>query len=98
MALRMRVVYTDGRVEEVICSPRAQVMTEEYCKGISAANRLRASYYMAWVALNRAGRYAGDFDTFLDAIDSADEIDDEEVKQADADPTPEEVPTTTSPD
>lgn len=98
MAIRLKVTYTDGRVEEVIASPRAQVMTEERFGGINATNRLRSSYYMAWAALHKAGKEGADFEAFLDTIEGADEVDDEVILQADADPTQEEVPTTTSPD
>lgn len=98
MALRLRVTYTDGRVEEVIASPRAQVMTEEKFAGLNSENRLRASYYMAWAALHKAGREAADYEAFLDSIESADEVDDEAVLAVDADPTPVAAPTTTSPD
>lgn len=98
MALRMRVTYTDGRCVEIIASPRAQVMTEEKFGGIKADNRLRASYFMAWAALHRAGKEGADYDAFLDSIEAVDDVDDEEVLAADADPTPAVAPTTTSPD
>lgn len=98
MALRLRVTYTDGRVEEVLASPIAQVETEEKFNGISTSNRLRASYFMAHRAMFHAGKDGNDYETFLKAIVSADEVDDEETLVADADPTHEEVRTTTSPD
>jgi len=88
----MRVTYLDGRVEEVMCTPRAQVMAEEKFGGIGEAYRLRAGYYMAWAALNRAGREPADFEAFMDAIADVGDIEDE----APVDPTPVAAPTTTS--
>lgn len=99
MALRLRVTYTDGRVEEVIASPLAQVETEEKFNGIDSNKRLRASYYMAHRAMFHAGKDASSYEEFLSAIVSADEVDDDPVAaQADLDPTPAEAPTTTSPE
>lgn len=98
MALRLRVTYTDGRVEEVIASPLAQVETEEKFNGLKTENRLRASYYMAHRAMFHAGKDGSDYETFLKAIVSADEVDDEVTLAVDADPTPAAPPTTSSPD
>lgn len=93
--MKLRVTYSDGRVETVLGSPRAQVMTEEKFDGIGSKNRLRASYYLAWVALHKAGREPCDYEVFLDSIDDVEEVEDAESEKA-ADPTPEEPPTTTS--
>lgn len=71
----MRVVYSDGRTEEFIASPKAQVMTEQHFGGISDQNRLAAHYYLAWVALHRAGKEAADFDVWLESIDDAETLD-----------------------
>lgn len=98
MALRLRVTYADGRIEEVLAGPLAQVETEEKFNGIGSENRLRASYYMAHRAMFHAGKDGSDYDAFLKAIVSADEVDDEVTLEADADPTPAAAPTTTSPD
>lgn len=98
MALRLKVTYTDGRVEQVVASPLAQCETEEKFNGLTNENRLRASYFMAHRAMFHAGKDGRPYEEFLGSIVSADETADEEQKQVDADPTRAVPLTTTSPE
>jgi hypothetical protein len=84
--IKMKVTYNDGREVEVIASPRAQVMTEEYLGGWSNERRIVGDYYLAWCSLNKAGKETHDFETFLDQIADAETV---ETKKAD-DPDPTE--------
>jgi len=76
--MKIRVVYSDGRTEEIIASPKAQVMTEQHYGGISPQNKLEAHYYLTWLSMHRAGREAADFNAWLESIDDAEVIDEEE--------------------
>lgn len=98
MAVKMRVTYSNGQTTEVLASPRAQFMTEEKFAGINDGNRIRASYYLAWCSLHKAGQEARDFDAFLDAIEDIEDVPDEQITADDVDPTREEQPVTTSAD
>lgn len=90
--VKMKVTYNDGREVEVIASPRAQVMTEEYLGGWSNERRIVGDYYLAWASLNKAGKETADFETFLDQI-----ADTETIQQAeDPDPTQPAQPADTS--
>lgn len=90
-AVKMKIVYLDGRTEQVVASPRAQVMTEQHFGGIDERNKVAASYYMAWVSLSRAGKEPADFDAWLDLIDDAETLDEEKL-----DPTQSAQPSDTS--
>ena len=81
MAQRLKVTYQDGRVVEVLASPRAQVMTEQYCGGLFPEKRVVGTFYLGWASLNKAGKEALDFETWLDLVEKVEEV---EVKQ---DPT-----------
>lgn len=98
MALRLKVTYIDGRVEEVLASPLAQCETEEKFNGLTNECRLRASYFMAHRAMFHAGKDGRPYEEFIGSIVSADEVEDEAQKQVDADPTRAEPPITTSPE
>jgi hypothetical protein len=74
---KVKVTYKDGREEVVAVTPRANVMTEEYCGGMRYERAILATYYMGWAALNRAGKESSDFETFLDAIDDVEDVEDE---------------------
>lgn len=74
MATRLKVVYNDGRVVEVKTTPRAQIMTERHMKGITAANKLQASFFLAWLSLKAAGEETAEYEPWLDLIDDIDEI------------------------
>ncbi|HEY3006163.1 MAG TPA: hypothetical protein VGJ44_27690 [Kribbellaceae bacterium] len=76
--VKIHVVYSDGRTEEIIASPKAQVMTEQHFGGITPQNKLEAHYYLSWLSLHRAGKEAADFNAWLESIDDAETIDEEE--------------------
>jgi hypothetical protein len=88
MATRLRITYLDGRVVEVVATPRAQIMTEEHLGGIKEANRLHASYYLGWASLHKAGKEATEFEKWLDLIDDVDEVEPTGEDLAAEDPTP----------
>ena len=73
-AVRLKVVYLDGREVEVTATPRAQVLAEQALSGFKDERRVYASYYLAWVALNNSGKEPADFETWLDLIADAEEI------------------------
>lgn len=83
MATKLKVTYADEHVVEILASPRAQVMTERQYGGISDANKVEASYYLAWASLNKAGKEPSDFDQWLDQV-----ADIEEVAAPEPRPTP----------
>lgn len=82
-AKKIKVTYLDGREVEVIASPRAQVMTEQYVGGFTSERAILASYYLGWASLSKAGRESADFETWLDLINDVEEAEAEEP-----DPTP----------
>jgi len=87
--VKIRVVYSDGRPDEVIiASPKAQVMTEQHFGGISPQNKLEAHYYLTWLSLHRAGKEAADFETWLLSIDDATTLDEEDVDPTGPAPSP----------
>lgn len=87
MATKLKVVYNDGHEVQVIASPRAQVMTERHYGGISDAQKVEASYYLAWASLHKAGKEPAEFDAWLDLIEDVEEAEAEEPR-----PTPEAQP------
>ncbi len=82
MAVKLKVTYVDGREVVAVASPRAQVMTEEKFQGITDAFSVRASYYLAWASLHKAGMEPADYEAWLDLI-----ADVETVENEPADPT-----------
>ena len=85
--MTIRVVYSDGRTEEIIASPKAQVMTEQHYGGISPQNKLEAHYYLTWLSMHRAGREAADFNAWLESIDDA-SVDEEDERVDPTGPAP----------
>lgn len=79
----MKVIYLDGREVEVLVSPRARVMAEEFVGGWPEGKQILATYYLAWAALSKGGKEPADFETWLDLIADADQVDVEEPE-----PTP----------
>jgi hypothetical protein len=77
MAVKLKVRYLDGRMEEVVASPRAQVMTEQFIGGFVDERRVQAGYYLAWASLHKAGKEPADYETWLDRIADVDEVEDE---------------------
>lgn len=92
-AVKLKVVYNDGRTVEVLASPRAQVMTERHFGGFADASKVDASYYLAWSSLNKAGQEPADYESWLDLITDVDEIKVDEPR-----PTPAAQPAATSSD
>jgi hypothetical protein len=78
----MKVTYADGREVVVLASARAKLLTEEHFDGIGDKNKLRATFYLAWASLHRAGKEAAGFDAWVDLIEDVEDVDEEE-----ADPT-----------
>lgn len=74
MATKLKVTYSGGKTVEVVASPRAQVMTEQYLRGIGDRNQLQAAYYLAWASLNRAGKEAAEYEVWLDSIDDVEQV------------------------
>jgi hypothetical protein len=68
MAVKLKVMYLDGREVVAVASPRAQVMTEEKFQGITDAYAVRSSYYLAWASLHKSGAEPADYETWLDSI------------------------------
>lgn len=85
-AKKVKVTYLDGREEIVMVTPRANVMTEEYCGGIKQERGILATYYLGWASLNKAGKETLDFETWLDKIEDVEDVEE---------PTP--VPTPPAP-
>lgn len=74
MAVKLKVVYIDGREEVVVASPRAQVMTEKYLGGYGETRQVEGGYYLAWASLNKAGKESADYETWLDQIADVEEV------------------------
>lgn len=87
-AVRMKIVYMDGREETVKLTPRAQTEAEERFHGISdnTEHAVRASYWMAWRSLYQAGREKDDYEKWLDKIEDAEVVETAEDNKA-LDPT-----------
>lgn len=79
MATKLKVTYVDGRNVEVVASPRAQVMTEQFIGGFVEERRVQAGYYLAWASLNKAGKEPADFESWLDQITDVEEAEEAEV-------------------
>lgn len=86
MAVKLKVTYADGREVEVTASPRAQVMTEQYVGGFAEERKVQAGYYLAWASLNKAGKEAADYETWLDQIADVEQVDEEVTPTAQAQP------------
>jgi hypothetical protein len=92
MAVKLKVTYIDEREMEVIASPRAQVMTEQYLGGFVDERKVQGGYYLAWASLHKAGKEPADFETWLDQIADVEEV------VTDLPPTPSAQPVATSSD
>ncbi len=100
MATKMKVTYTDGRVIELLASPRAQVETERHFKTTdnAQAQRIESSFYLAWASLRSVGKESADYEAWLDTIADAELIDPDEADEVAQDPTPPAPSTTGSSD
>jgi hypothetical protein len=90
MATKLKVIYNDGREMKILASPRAQVETERHFRGqgIAQINRVEAGFHLAWASLHYAGKESADFETWLDTVADAEEIELEEADEQATDPTP----------
>jgi hypothetical protein len=94
-AIKLKVTYVDGREVTVLASPRAQVETERHFKGIDDAQRVEASFYLAWASLHYAGKEPAAYEAWLDLVTGAEEV---EAAEDETDPTPPVQSTTGSSD
>ena len=87
-AVRMRIIYVDGREETVKLTPLAQTEAEERFHGISdnTEHAVRASYWMAWRSLYQAGKEKDDYETWIKKIEDAEVVETVEDKNR-MDPT-----------
>lgn len=92
MAVKLKVTYIDGREAEVMATPRAQVMTEQFLGGFADERSIQAGYYLAWASLNKAGKESADYETWLDQIADVEEV------EKKVDPTESAPPADTSSD
>ena len=76
-AKKVKVIYLDGREVEVLVSPRAQVMTEQYVGGFKSERAILSTFYLGWAALSKAGKESADFETWLDTINDVEDVTDE---------------------
>lgn len=74
MAVKLKVTYNDGREVEVIASPRAQVMTEQYLGGYVDERKVQGGYYLAWASLSKAGKEPAEYEAWLDQISDVEEV------------------------
>jgi hypothetical protein len=76
-ATKMQVTYKDGRTVEFLVPPRVQIMTEEFFRpdgGVGEINKIKASFYLAWLSLHRSGQESADFEAWIDLIADAAEF------------------------
>ena len=83
MALKYKVTYLDGKIDEVMPSPRARIETEQALGGLKAENAQQASFHLAWKSLQKAGKTTAEFDPWLDTVYNVDEVEAEDPR-----PTP----------
>ncbi len=97
MATRLKVTFENEKVIEVAVSPRAQVNTERFLKGIEHSNVIQASLRLAYEALlhKRLIESKVGYEEFIDSI-----LDVEELEEGAAveNPTSEALSTTASSD
>lgn len=93
MAVKLKVVYADGREVVATATPRAQVMTEQFIGGFAEERKVQAGYYLAWASLNKAGLDSADYETWLDSVAEV-----EEVEAGEPSPTQSAQPDVTSSD
>lgn len=97
-AMKFDVTYQDGRAFEAKVMPRDMVNFERQFNAsvadFESGVRMEWIYYLAWSVLHRLRQHTGDFDSFLDTVESVEAVDggeDEETPAEAADPTQPEV-------
>lgn len=76
MAQRFRVTYSDGTVEEIKATPRAQVQTERFLReqgGYSNSTLVEAGYRLAYES-SKPGIGNVDYEGWLDKIDDVERL------------------------
>ncbi|MFI6681872.1 hypothetical protein [Kribbella sp. NPDC050470] len=88
-ATKLKVEYADGRVVEVIASPKAQVETERRFKTTdqAQAQMIESSFFLAWASLHYAGKEPADFEAWLSLVADVDQVQKTMKDEADTDPT-----------
>jgi hypothetical protein len=74
MAYKITLTYADGTVKDVVPPPRARIDTERHFGGLGRHNQQEATFYMAWMALKRAGEVTEEFDQWIDLLLDAEEV------------------------
>lgn len=85
MSEKIRITYSDGRVETVKVRLKARVLAEQHFKGYKSDNVVQASTWIAWWLLKDEGKEDAPYEDWLGKVDDFDEIDDED--DDDLDPT-----------
>lgn len=79
---KLTITYLDGVEVEVLAGPKAQVMAERHFgHSLLEMVSVEEAYYLGWCALQVAGLYDKDYDTFLDVLDDVDIPQGEKDKQ-----------------
>lgn len=75
-AQKLKITYSDESRPpiEVKVTPRAQVNTETHIGGDWARMAILSLYHMAWGSLRKVDSDTPDFETWLDTVDSVDEV------------------------
>ncbi len=83
MAARLKVTFDDKRVVEVTVTPRAQVNTERFLKGVEHSNVIQATYRLAYESLlhRRLIESSVGYEEFIDSILDAEELENDAVAE-----------------
>jgi hypothetical protein len=106
VALYLEVSYSDGKVETVRVTAKAQVYFERHFNisvfDFARARTIEQTFFMAWQSLMLEGREPPEFEKFLDTIDRVEPVQDTPANPADdkavnpeQDPTQSAQPTET---
>lgn len=100
MATKLKVTYADGKVIEVLATPRAQVETERHFKSTGQAQTqlIESSFFLAWASLHYTGNEPAEFEAWLDKAAEIEEIPLAVKDEEDSDPTPAAAASTGSSD
>lgn len=84
-AVRLKVLYNDGREITTAVPLLAQVMTERHYHGMPDTMRVELSSYLAWAALRIGGQETADFEDWLGLVADIDETGETSPEQDAAD-------------
>lgn len=97
-AMKLKVTYVDGRVEEVRVPPRVQIEVEQALGGLSSDKGLLMTYRFGWQALFKAGKEDAPFDRWIDElVEDVSEITEDVKPDPPAGEAPSPETTSTSP-